>query len=170
MLIHFDTSILSFPLSEAQSRALLQFCRRVGAATFTVNFLYVKGEDSEQAAKNFFQRLSLFSAGKVVLENIYGGGFTRQECWILSNESIETILTETAGNLLAYNMLCLPEDWLFYVGDAILLQIVSHEQEVTLRLSEAQYVEFAELRIPHKAGPAQWSALPESPQRTGPVS
>ena len=170
MLIHFDSSLPGFPLSEVQGRALLQFCRRAGAATFTVNFLYVKGDDSEQAAKNFFQRLSPFSAGEKVLENIYGDGFRRQECWVLTDESIEAILTETTGNLLSYNVLCLPEDWLFYVGDAILLQVVSHEQEATLRLSDAQYAEFAKLRIPHKAGPPQWSALPESPLRTNPAS
>ena len=81
MLIHFDSTLPgACPLSEAQGRALLQFCRRVGSATFTVNFLYVKGEDSEQSAKNFFQRLSVFSDGERVLENICGEGFRRQEC------------------------------------------------------------------------------------------
>jgi hypothetical protein len=149
---------------------LLQFCRRVGAATFTVNFLYVKGENSERAANDFFQRLSAFLAGERVLENIYGEGFRRQECWVLTDESIDAILTETAGNLFAYEVLCLPEDWVFYVGDAILLQIVSHEQEATLRLSDAQYAEFAELGIPHKPGQPQWSYLPESPLRTNPAS
>ncbi len=131
-----------------------------------MNFLYVKGENSEQAANSFFQRLSPYSAGERVLENIYGDGFRRHECWILTDESIEIILKETGGNLLAYNVLCLPEDWLFYIGDAILLQVVSHEQEATLRLSDSQYAELAKLGIPHKMGQPRWSGLPESPLRT----
>jgi len=102
------------------------------------------------------------------LENIYGQGFRLQECWELTDESIGTILTETAGDLLAYNVLYLPEDWLFYVGDAIFFQIISHEQEATLRLSESQYAEFTRLGVPHKHGPAPWSALPGSPFRTNP--
>lgn len=167
MLIYFDSSLPgACPLSEAHSRALLQFCHRVGAATFTVNFLYVKGEDSEQTANNFYQRFRRFSAGERVLENIYGQGFRWQECWVLTDESIEAILTETAGVLLSYDVLHLPEDWLFYVGDAILLQIVSHEQEATLRLSDFQYAEFTKLGIPHKQGQPRWSALSESPLRT----
>lgn len=85
---------------------------------------------------------------------------------MLTDESIEAILTQTAGDLLAYNVLHLPEDWLFYVGDAILLQIVSHEQEATLRLSDSQYAEFTKLGIPHKQGQPRWSALPGSPLRT----
>lgn len=81
MLIHFDSSLPgACPPSEAQSRALLEFCHRVGVATFTVNFLYVKGEDSERTADNFYQRFRGFSAGERVLESIYGQGFRRQEC------------------------------------------------------------------------------------------
>jgi hypothetical protein len=164
VLIHFDSTLPgACPLSEAQSRALLQFCRRLGAATFTVNFLYVKGEDSEQAAKNFYQRLSAFSAGDRVLENICGEGFQRQECWVLTDESIDTIMTETVGNLFAYNVLYLPEDWLFYVGDAVLLQVVSHEQEATLRLPDDRYAEFTRLGIQFEEGQPRWSTLPESP-------
>ena len=83
----------------------------------------------------------------------------------MTDESIEAILKETSGNLLAYDVCNLPEDWLFYLGDEILLQIVSHEQEATLRLSNFQYAEFRKLGIPHKQGQARWSALPESPFR-----
>jgi len=166
VIIHFDSSLPgAYPLSEAQSRAILQFCRRAGAATFTVNFLFVKGEDSEQRANEFYRRLSPFSAGERLLENIYGDGFRRQECWVLTEESMEVILKETGGDLLAYNILYLPEDWLFYAGDAILLQIVSHEQEATLRLSDLQYAEFAKLGIPHEQGQPRSSGLPESPLR-----
>jgi hypothetical protein len=171
MLIHFDSSVPgAYPFSKEQSRALLQFCHRIGATTFTVNFLYVSGEDSEHAAKSFFQRLSVFAVGQSVLENIYGDGFRRQACWALTDKSIDAVLTETAGNLLAYNVLCIPEDWLFYVGDAIILQVVSHEQEATLRLSDAQYADFTKLKIPHKVGPPQWSGLPELPLRKNRVS
>jgi len=46
------------------------------------------------------------------------------------------------------------------------LQVVSHEEEATLRLSDTQYAEFAKLSIPHKMGQPQWSGLPESPLRT----
>lgn len=166
MLIHFDSSLPgACPLSEDQSRALLQFCHSLGAATFTVNFLFVKGEVSEQAADNFYQRLRDFSAGERVLENICGQGFRLQECWMLTDESIEAILRETAGDLFAYNVLYLPEDWLLYLDDSILLQVVSHEQEATLRLSDCQYDEFSKLGIPHEQGPACWSALPLSPLR-----
>jgi hypothetical protein len=102
------------------------------------------------------------------VENVYGNGFGRHECWTLNDESVEVILTETAGNLFAYNVLYLPEEWLVYVGDAIILQAVSHEQEITLRLSETQYSEFRKLGIPHKQGQPQWSGLPESPIRVSP--
>jgi len=170
VLIHFDSTLPgACPLSEAQGRALLQFCRRLGAATFTVNFLFVKGEDSEQAMENFYRRLSVFSAGERVLESIYGEGSRRQECWVLTAESTDFIMTETAGNLFAYNVLYLPEDWLFYVGDAVLLQVVSHEQEATLRLPNDQYGEFTRLGIPHKEGQPRWSTLPESPLRQNPA-
>ena len=154
------------PLSEAQSRALLRFCRNAGAAVFTVNFLYVEGEDSEQTSANFYRRLSAFSGGGRVLENIYGNDFRRQECWVLSDESIEAILTETHGDLFAYDILHSPEDWLFYTGDTILLQIVSHEHEATLRLSDDQYALFQQISISHRHGNPQWSELPTEPFRT----
>lgn len=167
VIIHFDSSLPgAWPLLEAQSRSLLNFCRRVGATTFNFNFLIVKGEVSEKAADDCYERFHRFSLGKRVLENIYGQGFGEKECWALNDESVEAILTETSGNLLAYNILHLPEDWLFYLGDEILLQIVSHEQEASLRLSDAQYFEFKKLGIPHKQGVAKWSVLPVSPFRT----
>src|SRR2546425_452009 len=138
------------PLTASQSRDFLNFCRSVGGTVFTVNFPFVKGEESERLAHAFYQRLSRFSAGERLLENVFGNGFGNHECWVLNDESVEAILTETAGNLFAYNLLYLPEEWLAYVGDRIVLQVVSHEQEVTLRLSETQYAEFAKLGIPHK--------------------
>ena len=88
---------------------------------------------------------------------------------MLTAESTDFIMTETAGNLFAYNVLYLPEDWLFYVGDAVLLQVVSHEQEATLRLPNDQYGEFTRLGIPHKEGQPRWSTLPESPLRQNPA-
>jgi hypothetical protein len=89
------------------------------------------------------------------------------KCWALNEETIELILTETKGNLFAYNLLYLPEQWLVYVGDSIILQAVSHEQEITLRLSETSYRVFKNLGIPHTQGQPNWSGLPESPIRTG---
>jgi hypothetical protein len=59
-----------------------------------------------------------------------------------------------------------PEDWLIYAGDKIVLQVVSNEQEITLRLSETQYSEFAKLCIPHKQGQPKWSGIPERPTPT----
>jgi hypothetical protein len=159
---------MAYPLTASQSRDLLNFCRAVSGNVFTVNFLFVKGEESERLAHSFYQRISRFSAGERLLEKVYGNGFASHECWTLNDKSVEVILEETAGNLFAYNVLCLPEEWLFYVGDAIILQAVSHEQEITLRLSETQYSEFTKLSIPHKQGQAQYSGLPESPIRTAP--
>ena len=52
----------------------------------------------------------MFSEGERPLENVYGNGFGSDECWTLSDESVEAILTETAGNLFAYTVLCLPEN------------------------------------------------------------
>ena len=135
---------------------------------FTVNFLFVKGEESERLAHAFYQRLSTFSAGEKLLENVFGNGLGSHECWVLNDESVEAILTETDGNLFAYNVLYKPEDWLIYAGDQIVLQVVSHEQEVTLRLSEIQYSEFTKLGIPHTQGQPQWSGLPERPTPTAP--
>jgi hypothetical protein len=77
---------------------------------FAVNFLFVKGEESERLAHSFYQRLSIFSAGERLLENIFGTGFGRHECWALNDESIQAILVETEGNLFAYNVLYKPED------------------------------------------------------------
>ena len=121
-----------------------------GATVFTVNFFFVKDEESERLAHAFYQRLSTFSAGEKLLENVFGNGLGSHECWVLNDEGVEAILTETDGNLFAYNVLYKPKDWLIYAGDQIVLQVVSHEQEVTLRLSEIQYSEFTKLGIPHK--------------------
>ena len=99
------------------------------------------------------------------MENVYGNGFELRESWVINDESIKAILTETGGNLFAYNVLYLPENWLFYAGDAIILQVVSHEQEATMRLSETQYAEFKTLGIAHQQGQPQWSSLPEVPMR-----
>jgi hypothetical protein len=159
---------MAYPLTPNQSRDLLKFCRTVGATVFTVNFLFVKGEESEGLANSFYQRLSTFSADERLLENIFGSGFERHECWALNDESIEAILAETDGNLFAYNVLYKPEDWLIYAGDELVLQVVSHEQEITLRLSETHYSEFTKLGIPHKQGQPQWSGLPERPTPTAP--
>jgi hypothetical protein len=165
VLIHFDSTTNATPLTSDRSRGVLEFCRAVGATVFTVNFLYVKGEDSERLAQQFYQRLASYSAGDRVLENVGGARFSRQRCWLLDHRSIEFILNETGGNLFAYNMLVLPEDWLFYVGNSILLQVVSNEQEATLRISEEQYAAFRELGIPHEPGCSQWSGLPEAPRK-----
>ena len=160
---------MAYPLAPNQSRDLLQFCRSAGDTVFTVNFLIVEGEESEQRADAFYRRLSMFSAGKRVLENPFGNGFASRECWVLNDESIEAILSETAGDLFAYNLLYLPEDWLFYFGDSILLQVVSNEHEATLRLSETQYSEFTKLGIPHKHGQPRFTGLPERPTREAPT-
>ena len=152
-------------LTPDQSRAILEFCRFAGATLFTVNFVFTKGDESERLMRAFYERLAPFSVGEKDLENICGNGFSRQSCYALDERSIEAILNETGGDLLAYDVLHLPEDWLFYVGNLILLQIVTHEQEATLRISENQYAEFKNLGIPHAPGCPQWSALPEEPTR-----
>ncbi len=154
------------PLTESQTRALLSFCVSSGVNLFTVNFLYVKGEESETCSQAFYERLAPYCAERRVLENIEGDGFREQQCWEFSDASMNALLRETDGNVFAYNVLYLPEDWVFYVGDSILLQIVSHEQEATLRLTNAQYDTFKALGIPHGEGCPQWSGLPERPIRT----
>jgi hypothetical protein len=166
MLINFvGAGMKSRSLMPEQSRGILEFCRSAGATLFTVNFVFTKDEESERRMQEFYDRLSPFSCGEKDLENICGDGFSRQPCWVLDDRSIEAILTETGGDLLAYNVLDLPEDWLFYIGDIILLQIVTHEQEATLRVSEMQYAKFKKLGIPHALGCPQWSGLPEEPTR-----
>jgi hypothetical protein len=70
-----------------------------------------------------------------------------------------------ASKLICSDVGDMPENWLFYVGDAIILQVVSHEQEATIRLSETQYAEFKTLGIAHQQGQPQWSGLPEVPMR-----
>lgn len=113
----------------------------------------------------FYERLSGFAEEDKVLECIESSGFKRQPSWILNDASMELILRESGGDLFAYNVLYLPEDWLLYRGDTIFLQIVSHEQEATLRLSPAEYEKFQLLGIPHSLEPAQWTGLPEEPIR-----
>jgi hypothetical protein len=162
MLINFDGTCSSArTLTREQSKNLLQFCRGVGATLFIVNFVFAKHEASEKLMQEFYARLSQFSYGERELENACGDGFARQPCWALDEQSMETILNETDGDLFAYDTLNLPEDWLFYVGDTILLQIITHEQEATLRISEAQYPEFKKLGITHALGCPRWSGLPE---------
>jgi hypothetical protein len=166
MLINFvGAGMNSRSLTPDQSRGILNFCRSAGATLFTVNFVFVKGEESERLMREFYERLAPFSSGEKELENICSDGFSPRSCWVLDDRSIEAILNETDGDLLAYDVLYLPEDWLFYVGDMILLQIVTHEQEATLRVSEVQYAEFKKLGIPHTPGCPQWSGLPEEPRR-----
>jgi hypothetical protein len=166
MLINFvGAGMNSRSLTRDQSRGILNFCRSAGATLFTVNFVYAKGEESEKLMQEFYERFSAFSAGEKDLEKICGDGFSPQPCWVLDERSIEAILNETDGDLLAYDILHLPEDWVFYSGDAILLQIVTHEQEATLRLSEVRYGEFEKLGIPYARGCPRYSGLPEQPTR-----
>ena len=153
MLINFvGAGMNSRSLTTEQTRALLEFCRFAGATLFTVNFVFAKGDESERLMREFYERLGPLSCDERDLENICGNGFSRQSCWVLNERSIEAILKETGGDLLAYDVLRLPEDWLFYVGNMILLQIVTHEQEATLRISDVQYAEFKKLGIPHAFG------------------
>ena len=164
MLINFvGTSSRTRTFTRDQSKNLLQFCRSVGATLFTVNFIFVKHEASEKRMEEFYARLSRFSCGEKNLENPCGKGFARQQCWVLDEQSVETILNETDGDSFACDTLNLPEDWLFYVGDTILLQIITHEQEATLRIPETQYAEFKKLGITHALGCPRWSGLPEEP-------
>ena len=166
MLINFvGTCSRARTLTREQSKNLLQFCRAVGATLFTVNFVFAKYEASEKLMQEFYARLSQFSCGEKELENAEGNGFARQPCSVLDEQSIETILNETDGDLFAYDTLKLPEDWLFYVGDTILLQIITHEQEATPRISETQYTEFKKLGITHSLGCPRWTGLPEEPLR-----
>jgi hypothetical protein len=164
MLINFvGAGMNSRSLTPAQSRGILKFCRSAGATLFTVNFVFAKGDESERLMCEFYERFSPFSSGEKDLENIWGDGFSPQTCLVLDDQSIEAILNETDGDLLAYDVLHLPEDRLFYAGDIILLQIVTHEQESTLRVSEVRYAEFNKLGIPHAPGCARWTGLPEQP-------
>ena len=166
MLVNLSSSMASDQtMTPEKSKSLLYFCHSCGASVFTVKFLCVKGEESERLMNAFYERLSRFSAGDKVLECIESSGFKRQPSWILNDASIELILRETSGDLFAYNILYLPEDWLLYRDDTILLQIVSHEQEATLRLSPAEYEKFRSLGIPHSLEPAKWTGLPEEPIR-----
>jgi hypothetical protein len=153
-------------LSPAQSSALLEFCRSLGATRFTANFIYAQGDaENERLMSCFYDRLRPFSAGKANLENIFGNGFQEQECWLLDERSIETIVKESNGDLLSYDACNLPEDWVVYVDDSILLQVVTHEREAILRLTEQQYTEFKNLGISHTLGLPQWTGLPEQPVR-----
>ena len=164
MLFNFQS-----PITPEQSRALLSWSITSGAELFSVNFLYVKGEESEALCRRFFDRLSPFAAGSKVLENIESNGFEVQRCWHLTNKSADQILKETEGHLFANNILHLPEDWLFYVGDVILLQVVSHEDSATIRVTDEQYRVFEKLGIPHKPGCSEWSGLTDEPIRRAPV-
>jgi hypothetical protein len=169
MLIHFvGAGFRTQSLTPTQSRSILQFCRSEGATLFTVNYLFVKGGESEKLMERFYQRLSSFSISERQLENVGGNRFSKLDCWVLNDQSIEVILKETGGDLLAYDVTNLPEDWVFYTGDSIFLQVVTHEQEATLRISAAQYARFKELGIPHKPGSPKWSGLPEKPTRLPP--
>ena len=152
-------------LTPEKSKSLLDFCHSCGASLFRVNFLCVKGEESERLMNAFYERVAGFAAGDKVLEGIESSGFKRQPSWFLNDSSMELILRETGGDLFAYNILYLPEDWLLYRDDTIFLQIVSHEQEATLRLSAAEYEKFRLLGIPHSLDPAKWTGLPEQPIR-----
>ena len=170
MIVHIDCDTKgAFPLSEQQSRALLRFCRSVGADVFTVNFLFVRGEESERLAEEFYGRLAPFAAEQKLLECVCGNGFKQQDCWSLTDQTIDVIVTETHGNLFAHSILKLPEDWMIYLGDYVILQVVTHEQEITLRLTDAQFAAFSQLGIPYSPGQPEWSGLPEFPVRTPPL-
>jgi len=157
------------PLTIDQSRSLLNWCIREGATLFTVNFLFVKGEDSESLCNAFYDRMEPFAAGIRLLECVEGNGFELQSSFHLNQESLEQILRETSGNLFRNSILYLPEDWLFYIEDLILLQIVNHEDSATIRVNEQQYRTFDALGIPHQAGCSEWSGLTEEPVKRKPV-
>lgn len=71
---------------------------------------------------------------------------------MLDERSADAILNETGADLFAYDTPNLPEDWLFYAGDFILLPIITHEQQAILRISDSQHAEFKKLGIPHTFG------------------
>jgi hypothetical protein len=98
MLIHFvGTGGRIQSLTLNQSRRILQFCLSSGANLFTVDFPFVKGEESEKLMQEFYERLSPFTGSERLLENIGGDRFKRMACWILNERSIELILKETDG-------------------------------------------------------------------------
>jgi hypothetical protein len=98
MVVHIDSTMpQAYPLTLVQSRDLLGFCRSVGAAVFTVNFLYVKGEESEERAHAFYRRFRIFSDGERLLESVCGNGFELRESWVLNDESIKAILMGRGG-------------------------------------------------------------------------
>src|SRR5579883_1445036 len=104
MLINFvGAGMKSRSLTLDQSRSVLEFCHSAGATLFTVNFVFAKDDNSERLMQEFYQRLSPFSWGEKDLEKICGDGFRRQPCYVLDEQSIEAILNETGGDLLAYN-------------------------------------------------------------------
>ena len=105
MLIHFvGAGFRTQSLTPTQSRSILQFCRSEGATLFTVNYLFVKGGESEKLMERFYQRLSSFSISERQLENVGGNRFSKLDCWVLNDQSIEVILKETGGDLLAYDV------------------------------------------------------------------
>jgi hypothetical protein len=65
MLINFvGAGMNSRSLTPDQSRGILNFCRSAGATLFTVNFVFVKGEESERLMREFYERLAPFSSGE----------------------------------------------------------------------------------------------------------
>lgn len=153
-------------LAPEQSRSLLDFCLVNGVSLFTVDFLVSTNDNSRDLCDQFYRWLSPFLVGKLMLEKIEGRGFALHECWRLDHASVEVILAETRGDLFANRTLELPEDWVFYRGDSIFFQIVSHEQEGSLRLTHAEYDAFKKLEIPHGQGRLQWTSLPDNPNRS----
>jgi hypothetical protein len=152
-------------LTAEQSRSLLDFCLASGVTLFTVDFLVSTNDNSHALCDQIYRRFSPFLSEKLVLEEIEDRGFALHECWKLDHASINLILKETTGDLFANKVLELPEDWVFYRGDSIFFQIVNHEQEGILRLTDAEYAAFKKLEIPHGQGRVRWASLPDTPNR-----
>lgn len=55
---------MAYPLTASQGRDLLRFCLSVGATVFTVDFVSVKGEESEQLAHAFLWEAWQFLGGR----------------------------------------------------------------------------------------------------------
>lgn len=141
---------LQWPLTETQSKRLLEFCLASGVDSFSALFLC--GSSKEAAwMGDMIDRLAPFSLGVHQLERtVISSGqshFMPVESWSFNPQTIPLILDACGGTLSSHQIGTFPEDWTFYRKDELFHGIVSHEGFAFLRLSEKEHSEFKSLGL-----------------------
>lgn len=144
--------ILPDGIPAAVTPALLRWLLAAGADELTVTVMALQGEPAAvaDAFEDALEPFALPLARRRVMVDADGAGSTREvRRWRLSAASLEALLPFVSRGLFH----CAPgpagwlEDLAFYRDGELMLGVLSHQQEGTLRLSAAEHDAVARLGV-----------------------